>query len=380
MKPRILILSASVGGGHLRAAEAIEIVARETLPQATIRHVDILQMSNRFFRRIYAQTYVDLCNRAPYLYGFLFEMMDRPPTGSPPDRFRQLLQWMNLGTFLRFLREEPWDLVINTHFLPAEIIATLRNRGRLHTPQVTVVTDFDTHSMWCNRPCERYFTPTVEAGLVLQALGVPADNIIQTGIPIHPLFAIPKERIACLRKHGLAEDRPVILQLAGSHGVGPVEALFRALLTVEVPVQLVVVCGRNGGLQTVLERVPVPPRHRVKILGFTREMHELISVAELVVSKPGGLTTAETLASAAVMVIVNPVPGQETRNSDYLLENGAAVKANHPATAAYKVSALLRDRARLEQLRANARQLGRPRAAYEVVERSLELIGGRSSS
>src|SRR5262249_22573587 len=157
-----------------------------------------------------------------------------------------------------------------------------------------------------------------------------------------------------------ATDRPIILQMSGGFGVGPIEQLYKALLDIEVPVQIVTGAGRNEELKKALEKIPVPARQRAKVIGFTREIHELMGVADLVVSKPGGLTTSETLASGAAMVIVNPVPGQETRNSDFLLENGAAIKVNHPALLGYKITQLLREPKRLEQLRANVKRVARP--------------------
>jgi processive 1,2-diacylglycerol beta-glucosyltransferase len=175
-------------------------------------------------------------------------------------------------------------------------------------------------------------------------------------------------------RQGLGGDRPVVLQLAGGFGVGPIERVYRALLHVEVPLEIVVVTGRNETARGQLAGILCPPRHRVKIIGFTDQIDELLGAADLVVSKPGGLTTSETLARAAVMVVVNPIPGQESRNSDFLLENGAAIKVNNIATMAHKITGLLRDASRLERLQANARRLGRPRAAFDVVERSLELI------
>src|SRR5262249_11495653 len=146
------------------------------------------------------------------------------------------------------------------------------------------------------------------------------------------------------------------------------------ILDVEVPLEVVVVCGKNEVLKKQLPRIRPPQRHRVKVLGFTDQIDELMAVADLLVSKPGGLTTSETLARGAVMVIVNPIPGQESRNSDFLLENGAAIKVNTVATLSHKVTALLRDPERLRQLRANVRRVARPRAAFDVVEKSMELI------
>jgi processive 1,2-diacylglycerol beta-glucosyltransferase len=172
----------------------------------------------------------------------------------------------------------------------------------------------------------------------------------------------------------LADDRPVVLQLAGGFGVGPIAKLFGSLLDIETPIQLIVITGRNEAAKSQLEAVTPPQRHAVKVLGFTDRIDELMAVADLVVSKPGGLTTSETLARGAVMVIVNPIPGQESRNSDFLLENGAAIKANNLGTLRYKVEQLLRDPARLAHLKANVAKLARPRSAYDVAEHALKFV------
>jgi processive 1,2-diacylglycerol beta-glucosyltransferase len=377
MPPRILILSASVGAGHLRAAEAVEAALQQTVPDAVIKNVDVLELTNRVFRRIYGKLYLDLVNKAPHVLGYFYDLLDQPSRSGKNrgDRLRLAVQKLNLKPFLRLLTDQPWDLAINTHFLPAEIIAHLRRKSKIDLPQVTATTDFETHRLWVNEPCDRYFTATEEGALYLQSWGVPAERTQATGIPVHPVFAQAKDRAECLARQGLKGDRPVILQLAGGFGVGPVEMLYRALLGIEVPVEIVAAAGRNADLKDRLEAIPVPVRHRAKVMGFTRDIDELMNVADLVVSKPGGLTTSETLARGAVMVIANPIPGQESRNSDYLLEKGAAIKVNNAATLAYKVTALLTDPTRLQQLRDNVHRIARPRAAFTVVQESLRLIG-----
>jgi processive 1,2-diacylglycerol beta-glucosyltransferase len=375
--PRVLILSASVGTGHLRAAQAVELALNEVLPRALVRNVDVLSMATRPFRHCYGHIYLDLIDLAPSVLGFFYDLMDRPrpPAANAWEVLRVKLEKMSLRPFVHLLTSEPWDLIINTHFLPEEIIASLRRQGRLKTPQVLVTTDFETHRLWVHQPCEHYFTATEEAARYLECYGVPRGDATATGIPIHPRFAQPKDRSACLARQGLTGDRPIVLQLAGGYGVGPIEELYRALLEVEVPMELVVVTARNHDARTHLATVPVPPRHRTRILGFTEEIDDLMAVSDLVVTKPGGLTTAEALAVGLPLVITHPVPGQEERNSDYVLENGAAIKVNHVPTLALKVADVLRDRQRLEQMKANARRLGRPRAALEVVQRSLRFIG-----
>lgn len=372
--PRILVLSASVGAGHLRAAEAIEAALRQTVPDAHVENIDVLTLTNGLFRRLYGKAYLDLANNAPHLLGYLYDLLDRPSRSGKNrgDRFRLAWQKLNLRKLIR-LYEQPWDLVINTHFLPAEILASLRRDGRSRTPQVTVTTDFETHRLWVHQPCEHYFTATEEGADTLRHWGVPAEAISVTGIPIHPACAAPKDCRALRAKFGL-DERPVVLQLAGGFGVGPIEKLYRALLEVPQPLQVVVGAGRNAKVKADLESVAVPRRHSARILGFTTELDEWMRVAELVVSKPGGLTTSETLACGAVMVIVNPIPGQETRNSDFLLENGAAIKANAACTLTYKVAGLLANPRRLAHLRAGVGRIARPRAAYDIIKQALAML------
>src|SRR5437016_7757932 len=139
MAQRILVLSASVGAGHLRAAQAVELALREVVPQATVKNLDVLELTNAAFRRLYGQAYLDLVNKAPHVLGYFYDMLDRPSRlgNDRGDRLRLALEKLNLKPFTKFLHAEPWDLVINTHFLPAEIIASLRKKGKIDLAQVT---------------------------------------------------------------------------------------------------------------------------------------------------------------------------------------------------------------------------------------------------
>ena len=377
MAERILILSTSAGAGHLRAAEAVELAIRELAPAAEIENRDVLTLATKTFRRLYGKAYLDLVNRAPHVLGYFYDMLDRPRSKKKrSDKLRVAVEKLNMRPFLKLLKSEPWDIVVNTHFLPAEIIANLRRKRKLRVPQVTVTTDFETHRLWVNRPCEHYFTATEEAARYLHHWGVNLKRITASGIPIHPVFATEKPRAEYLAKQGLKGRAPVVLQLAGGFGVGPIEKIFRAVLEVETPLEVVVVSGRNEAVRKKLSRIRPPVRHAAKVLGFTTEIDELMAVADIVLSKPGGLTTSETLARGAAMAVVNPIPGQESRNSDFLLENGAAVKINSVATLSYKLTALLEDPGRLEALQGSARKLGRPRAAYTVAHKVLEMARG----
>ena len=375
MAGRILVLSASVGAGHMRAAQAVELALRQTAPDVEVKNVDLLTLTNAAFRKVYGQAYLDLVNKAPHVLGYFYEMMDKArPADSKRDRLRLAVEKLNLSKFLDLIQDEPWDVVVNSHFLPAEIIASLRRDGKIQLPQITVTTDFETHRLWVNEPCDQYTTATSEGAAYLAHWGIPASHVHVTGIPIHPVFSEPKDRAACLAAHGLAGDKPIVLQVAGGFGVGPIAQLFRGVLDVQSPLEIVVVCGRNASVKEELQRIEPPTRHRVKVVGFTEQIDELMNVADIVLSKPGGLTTSEVLARGAAMAIVNPIPGQESRNSDFLLENGAAIKINNVATLGMKLTQLLQDPGRLATIKANARKLAHPRAAFDVARMALDYL------
>ncbi len=373
--PRILVLSASVGAGHLRAAEAVTLALRKMAPEAEIRNVDVLSLTNRAFKKLYGEVYLDLVNQAPHILGYVYDALDRVPKSKNPwrDKIRKALDRVNLRALTHLLVDEPWDCFVNTHFLPAEIIAGLKDKGILNVPQLTVTTDFQTHRMWVNDPCEGYFTATEEGAEYLSSFGIKRKKITATGIPIHPAFSELPSRKKCLEDHGLKGDRPIILQMSGGFGVGPVAQILESILELEEPVEVIVAVGRNEDLANELQEVKVPKRHHVKIQGFTKRIHELMRLADLVVSKPGGLTTSEVLACGAAMVVVNPIPGQEAQNSDFLLEEGAAIKVSNLATLGYKLQRLFSDEKRFKRLKANAKALGRPKAAFDVAQRALDL-------
>ena len=364
---RILVLSASAGAGHVRAAQALEHALVATGRVREVRHVDILQYTSKLFRRVYAEAYLDLVNRAPEVLGWLYDYFDVP---WKHERLRLALDKLNTTRFVRLLERERPDWVVSTHFLPAEIIGWLRSKGRLTTRQAIVVTDFDVQGMWLTRHVDRYFVALDETRAHLERLGVPAATITVSGIPIDPVFAVPQDARAMRAKHGLAPDRTTILVSAGGFGVGPIEALIHMLLELQHPSQLVVICGRSEALKRRLDELAAArPPHvspALHVVGYTTEMDEYMAAADLLVGKPGGLTSSEALARGLALVIVHPIPGQEERNADHLLEAGVAIRCNNLPVLAYKIDRLLADPRRLAAMRANARRLARPHAAREI--------------
>lgn len=370
---RILLCSASAGAGHLRAAEAVELALRERTRGAVIENVDVLSFASPAFRRLYGKGYVDFVNAAPEVVGALFDRTNRPPKHPAADRLSLAMQRSQLRKFETFVREFDPDLVIHTHFLPATLVEGLRKKRRCNAATAVVVTDYDVHRFWKCSGIGRYFVAREENIEVLARLGEPSETIEVTGIPIHPSFAQPVDVGALRKKHEIASTKPLVLLLSGGFGVGPVGDLAASLARDLVSAQMVVVCGKNAALRADVEKRTAFAGDRVRVLGFTTDMREWMAMADLVVTKPGGLTTSEALACGTAMVVVFPIPGQETRNATMLYEEGVAISGENPSTVGFRVRRLMEDKEKLATMRRNAHRLGRPHAAFDIAERCLRL-------
>jgi processive 1,2-diacylglycerol beta-glucosyltransferase len=231
--------------------------------------------------------------------------------------------------------------------------------------------------MWLCRYYEHYFVALEQTKLHLQELGVPPEKVTVSGIPIDPVFAEVKDKTEMRKKLGLDAALTTILTSAGGFGVGPMEMLIQSLMKMHNKVQVVAVCGKNDKLKNRLEKLsgqldansPV----RIVPVGYTTKMDEYMSAADLLLGKPGGLTTSEALAKNLPIVIVHPIRGQEERNADHLLEEGAAIRCNNLPVLAYKIDNLLDNPARLAEMRKNVRRLARPTSALDIVKKLLSL-------
>jgi processive 1,2-diacylglycerol beta-glucosyltransferase len=373
---RVLILSVSAGTGHIRAAEALAKAAAGHPAIGEVLHIDSLRYTNKMFRRFYGQFYIDLVKSAPTLLGWFYESQDEP---WKTEKMRLMLDRMNTTPLVRQIKKFKPDITICTHFLPSEILSHLIKHGKVDTQLSITVTDYHVHAMWLSRLINHYFVANEESRVQLENIGFPPERITVSGIPIDPVFCEPKARAALRIKQGLRDDRPMLLVSAGALGVSSAERIVDVLSHLTMPVQIVVICGKNEKLrQNVLDQLnhhPAPVAHLdFKVLGYTTEMDEWMKSADLYIGKPGGLTTAEAMSCGLPMVIYQPIPGQEEHNSDFLLENGAAVKCNQLATMAYKVDLLLKDPERMAKMRCRALGVSHPDAAQQIIQKLLQEI------
>lgn len=370
---RVLIMSASAGNGHVRAAEALEKAFLEMGAAREVRHIDALAYASPFVQRLYRNAYLDLVNKSPSLLGILYDAADKPWW---EERKRLAFHQLNTWPLIRYINKYKPDLIVCTHFLPADIVSFLICKQRLTTRHAVVITDFDLHGMWLTRHCDKYFTALDEAREHLISLGAAPSKVAVTGIPIDPVFANLPDKQATRRALGLQPDRTTIIVSAGGFGVGRVTELLEQLVQIDNPVQILAMCGKNDQLkQSIEERYARTHSDAssplVVPVGYTNKMQEYMAASDLMVGKPGGLTTSEALSSSLVMVIVNPIPGQEERNADHLLEEGAAIRCNNLPALTYKMNKLLGDPERFAKMQANSSRLAHPGAAHDIVARLL---------
>jgi processive 1,2-diacylglycerol beta-glucosyltransferase len=365
MNQRVLILSASAGAGHVAAAKALEQAFAQSNDIETVVHKDALEFTNQAFRDFYSELYLTLVKRSPHLVGWWYDESDEPWR---TDQVRSMLDRINLQPLSKFLLEFQPHRVVCTHFLPAGLVAHLMEKQQLDTHLSIVTTDYDFHSQWLSKLFNRYFVAVEQTKAHLVALGIPAERVTVSGIPVDPAYGAPVDRAAVLAKYRLDDQRPIVVYSAGAVGGGPARATVEQLMGLNNNAQCIVICGSNAELRREIEALVVSQAEDFRILGFTADMTNLMRVATVLIGKPGGLTASEAMAAGVPMVISSPIPGQEERNSDYLLEHGVAIKVNDLTILAYKLDRLLDDHERLERMRASARQLGRPDAAQTIVD------------
>lgn len=374
---RILIATVTAGAGHVAAAAALEEAWRAEHSQDTVERVDLVKFFSPLHRKVVSDGYVKLVERAPELWGMVFKKTDDPKLARRLNRIKRLFPSHSRSRFEKYVKQFKPNVVLCTHYSPLEALAEMRpkrdaKRGEPKTSGpfvVSVITDFEAHALWMNRSVDLYCVATEETKARLVARGATSENIIATGIPISARFSANAARDSIRKTLGLRDDLPVMLVLSGGFGMGPVAEILTELDKVGQQFQTVVVTGRNEELRR--ELAAADRKHPTHVLGFASNMHELMAIANLIITKPGGLTSSEALAMGKPLFILNPIPGQEAANSDFLLERGAAVKVNRVEDLPYRIERLL-GTSKLAEMEAAAKALGRPNAAKTICEEVLK--------
>jgi processive 1,2-diacylglycerol beta-glucosyltransferase len=391
---RILIATVTAGGGHIAAAAALEEAWRALRPDDAVERLDLIKFFSPLHKKVHEDGYVQLVERAPELWGMLFGKTDNPKVARRLSKLRRAFPSNSRQRFMRHLKQFKPDAVLCTHYLPLETLGLLKSseggvprrpnlvekmgarRARpseywKHPFVVSIVTDFEAHALWMDACVDLYCVAAEETKARLVARGATAVNAVVTGIPIAAKFLSKPDARAVRKNYGLRDDQPVLLVLGGGFGMGPVAEILTELDKVPGQFQTLVVTGRNEELRRKL--ATQTRKHPTHVLGYSTNMHELMAVADLIITKPGGLTTSEALALGKPLFILNPIPGQEAANSDFLLERGAAVKVNRVEDLPFRIEKLLGSKKLADMARA-AKSLGRPQSAMTVCREVLKRL------
>lgn len=370
--PRVLILSAAFGAGHVKAAEALKGALLELVPGGEVVVVDFLRYFNQYVARVAERAYITATRRVPKAYEFLYEYEEQRPF----TQMKRLQSSIGVIKLARLVDEVRPDVIVSTHFFPAGAVWRLQVRlakqGR-HIPNAVVMTDYVPHPIWVFPAVDAFFVAHDDMRDYLLEMGIAPEKIQVTGIPIKGEFSRPGARAELIEKHGLDPSRPLVLVVSGGRGVGPFAQIMEAVGQINVPAQLAVIAGRNPALEKQLQKRARRMKTPVRVLGYVENVHEWMAMADLLISKAGGLTVSEAMAAGLPMLIVRPIPGQEVGNTEFLVERGAGRYIKEVDELPGVVDSLLREPATLELMRAAAREIARPDAAFEAAQVILRL-------
>ncbi|MDD3156871.1 glycosyltransferase [Anaeromusa sp.] len=370
-KKRVLIVSASIGSGHHQAARAIaaELARRQDNLQITI--ADFMEDTDSYLAAFMKEAYLKMLELSPNMYDLVYRVSQAPLPGF---KAQGLLARVLQGGMAQLVRRHRPDLIIATHPFPCGAAAYLRDSRRLRAPLVGVITDFAVHRLWVYEHVDAYFVAAPEIKRELSALGVPARRIYASGIPVHPQFTANAGGRGILGELSLAADQPLVLLMGGGLGMGGIRQALASMDELKLPLQFVVLAGKNKELQGKLQEETKNLRHAVRVLGYTDRIPELMRAAAMLVTKPGALTVCEALVSETPLLLYEPIPGQEWENAVFLTQRGVALWAKNRQELKDGVTTLLTRPEQVEKLRKEAEALRRPAAAAAVATAALALL------
>lgn len=370
-KLRFLLFSVSIGAGHDSAAKAIseEILLR--MPQAQIEIIDTFKYINPVLNRVMVESYMETLKFTPKVWGYLYEQSEHK---AGIVDFGQLSNRLLSKKLENLITEFKPDVIFCTHAFPTGIISALKAKTGITIPVISTVTDYTIHRLWVHKYCDAYIIASPLLYYEAERRGIPASKIYPVGIPIKPIFAYRIDKVEVRNKLDFL-NKLTLLVMGGGLGLGSIKDAVKVIEASEIDCQIVVVCGKNEKLCDKLKQ-SFKDNINIKIFGFVENMHELMSTADLLITKPGGLTTAEALSKGLPMIIVNPIPGQEERNTIFLCNSGVAVKVNTEEELPIILSQILENTLRIPQMKDMAKYLGKPNAVKEIVNIALSKLGG----
>jgi len=369
-KKKILLLYISENSGHYMAAVSIEKALKQLEPNVEVLGINVVNYTNPIGEKVVNKTYMSIIKTRPEVWDYLY---DNPKILKSVLRLRQVLHNINLNKLKQLIDSFSPDVVLCTQAFPCGMIADFKKRYDLNLPLIGVLTDHIAHAYWICDNVDYYVVPSLTTGKRLIDEGIEESKIKPFGIPISPEFIKILDRDEICAKYGLRNDKPVILLMGGGQGLGPIKKAVALLDKSPSNYQLIVVSGTNKRLFSWLVKKSRTSKKKIVALQYASNIHELMEISSLIITKPGGLTTSEAMAKNLPMIILKPIPGQEQKNTEYLTRIGVAVKAPDEEGAVLLTEELINNSVKLSHMKNETMRFSKPNAAFDTARLALEM-------
>ncbi len=359
---KVLILTVTTGQGHNQAAKTLKsYLEKNQGVQAEI--LDAFEYINQGLKEIVSRGYLMSAKRLPKIYGKAYRMAEK--RDSENGYIMRATSSIMAKKLIKFVEEYDADVIVCTHVFAAMLITDIKRRFKRRIKTIGIVTDFTIHPYWEETDLDYYVT--ANEFLTNQALkkGIDKNRVLPIGIPIDPQFANSLDKIRARELLGL-EDMHTVLVMSGSMGYGKMARMIKQLDSSNLKFQIISVCGNNQRLKKQIDKMK--KTHKIYNYGFTDKVSMMMDAADCIVTKPGGITSSEALAKGLPMIIANPIPGQEDRNVEFLMNNGAALKVSSTFPVDEAIYHIFTNPTRLSQLQTITKMLGKPLATLDIVK------------
>jgi len=349
--------------GHHNATLAIEKAIRILEPAAQILNINAFNYTNPVAEKITNSIYMGIIKMAPKIWDYLY---DNPKIAKKIEKIKKSIYKANSPKLKKLFDKFNPDVVICTQAFPCGMVSDYKLTYRSSLSLIAVLTDYAPHSYWIYDNVNYYVTPAEDVSSRLVNKGVRPEKVKSLGIPFDPKFNEPLGKNKIMRKLKLTFGIPTVLIMGGGQGLGPIKAIVKALEKAKGGIQEIIVTGTNKKLYKTLKRRIKKYKKKVLLFGYTQHINELMHVAEIVVTKPGGVTTAEVIAKSKPMIIIKPLPGQEANNARYLTKKGAAIKLDNPKKINLIIDEFIRNPHKLSRLSEAAKGISKPNSSLDI--------------
>lgn len=374
---RVLILTASTGGGHKKASSALENYIMQKDETAVVKTIDALKTVGKSFDKLISGGYVFLAKHAPRVYGKMYRQSDKDtPLNSLVDNVTGIASAKLMPVF----REFNPDVIVTTHPFAAEMVSAVKGKNGITTPLISIITDFAPHKTYIQPNVDYFVVSSKEMQYQLENLGVDRSRIRTFGIPVDPVFYTKQDKNALREEMGLECGVPTILMMAGSFGVSDVFDIYESITSLDEKFQLIIITGKNKKLYNEFE-------HRLSTKGdcgkktslnyFVNDVYRYMHASDLLITKPGGLTVTEALASQLPMAIFKAYPGQEADNEDFLIRNNLAVKLPKGKKCAEVIQRLISSPEKLDSMKESCAEFFKGWAVETIYELITEICANK---